>query len=177
MFYDIFCAILAVLTANSFMKRGSTLFLRAAILIIGGVVLAFCIFGLPSMWKGGDNPQVTSTIRLMVIVTYITALPFYFALSQGWKLLNAIDRNTAFSEASVHALRRIKYSATMISVMHIASMPFFFAFAEADDAPGVILIGGAIFIGAPLVIAVFAAVLEKLLQNAIDIKSENELTV
>lgn len=159
------------------MKRGSTLFLRTALIVIGGVILAFCIFGLPSMWKGGDSPQVTSTIRLMVIVSYITALPFYFALSRGWKLLNAIDKNTAFSETSVRALKQIKYSAAMISIMHTASMPFFFAFAQADDAPGVILIGGALFIGAPLVVAVFAAVLQKLLQSALDIKSENELTV
>ncbi len=161
------------------MKRGSTLFLRIALIIIGGVILAFCIFGLPSMWKGGpaEFPQVTSTIRLMVVVTYISAIPFYFALYKGWQLLGYIDKNTAFSQKSVDALRKIKYSAVMISILHLASMPFFFAFADSDDAPGVVLIGGAIFIATPLVIAVFAAVLQKLLQNAIDIKSENELTV
>ncbi|MGV2643750.1 DUF2975 domain-containing protein, partial [Clostridium perfringens] len=47
---------------------------------------------------------------------------------------------------------------------------------EKDDAPGIILIGMAL-IFASIVIAVFAAVLQKLLQEAIDIKSENDLTV
>lgn len=48
--------------------------------------------------------------------------------------------------------------------------------ADADDAPGVVLIGMAITF-APIAIVVFAAVLQKLLKNAIDIKSENDLTV
>ena len=55
-------------------------------------------------------------------------------------------------------------------------MPIFYLIAEADDAPGIILIG-MVIIFAALVIAVFAAVLQKLLQEAIDIKSENDLTV
>lgn len=36
---------------------------------------------------------------------------------------------------------------------------------------------GMVIIGAPMVIAVFAAVLQRLLQEAIDIKSENDLIV
>ncbi len=48
--------------------------------------------------------------------------------------------------------------------------------AERDDAPGIIIIG-MIMIFASLVIAVFAAVLQRLLKDAIDIKSENDLTV
>lgn len=48
--------------------------------------------------------------------------------------------------------------------------------AERDDAPGIIVIG-LIIIFASMVIAVFAAVLQKLLKEAIAIKSENDLTV
>ena len=48
--------------------------------------------------------------------------------------------------------------------------------AEIDDAPGIIVIG-LVIIFASMVIAVFAAVLQRLLQEAIDIKSENDLTV
>lgn len=55
-------------------------------------------------------------------------------------------------------------------------MPFFYLLAEKDDAPGIILIG-MVFVFAAFVVAVFAAVLQKLLKNAIDIKSENDLTV
>ena len=48
--------------------------------------------------------------------------------------------------------------------------------AQWDDAPGLALID-LVIIGASMVIAVFAAVLQRLLQEAIDIKTENDLTV
>lgn len=54
--------------------------------------------------------------------------------------------------------------------------PLFYIFAEVDDAPGVIFVGLVVPFTS-MVIAVFAAVLQKLLQEAINIKSENDLTV
>ena len=55
-------------------------------------------------------------------------------------------------------------------------MPYIYYVAERDDAPGGILIG-LILIAAPTIVTVFAATLEELLKNAIEIKSENDLTV
>jgi hypothetical protein len=55
-------------------------------------------------------------------------------------------------------------------------MPLIIYVAEKDDAPGAVLIG-LVFIFATLIVGVFAAVLERLLQNAIELKSENDLTV
>lgn len=61
-------------------------------------------------------------------------------------------------------------------MIYVLGLPLFYLLAERDDAPGVILIGMAVIFAA-MVIAVFAAVLQKLLKEAIDIKSENDLTV
>ena len=47
---------------------------------------------------------------------------------------------------------------------------------DMDDAPGIVMIG-LIIIFACMVIAVFAAVLQKLLKNAIAIKQENDYTI
>ncbi|MNF13629.1 hypothetical protein D3C80_2155360 [compost metagenome] len=55
-------------------------------------------------------------------------------------------------------------------------MPLFYLMAEKDDAPGIIVIG-LILIFASTVIAVFAAVLQRLLKEAIELKSEIDLTV
>ena len=107
---------------------------------------------------------------------YASAIPFYFALYQAFKLLSYIDKNKAFSELSVKALKNIKYCAITISILYVLGMPLFYLMAERDDAPGIILIG-LVIIFASMVIAVFAAVLQRLLQEAIDIKSENDLTV
>lgn len=160
------------------MKKVSTHFLRAAICFIGLVVVAFCVFALPSMWHGAsaEFPYASTSVFLIMVGLYLTAIPFFIALWQTFKLLGYIDQNTAFSELSVTALKNIKYCALAITALYMAFVPLLFPIADADDAPGLILIGAAISC-APLVVAVFAAVLQRLLQNAIELKSENELTV
>ncbi|RAR43895.1 DUF2975 domain-containing protein [Paenibacillus sp. MDMC362] len=160
------------------MKRGSTLFLRIAVILIGIPVLALCIFVVPEIAEFISElyPDHTYLRYLVFIDLYATAIPFYFALYQAYKLLGYIDKNKAFSELSVRVLKNIKNCAAIISSLFVVGMPLFYLIAEKDDAPGIILIGMAL-IFASMVIAVFAAVLQKLLKEAIDIKSENDLTV
>ncbi|MBU9711357.1 DUF2975 domain-containing protein [Evansella tamaricis] len=163
------------------MKRGSTLFLKIAVICIGIPVLALCIFLLPQIGKEAiEAVDKGSTVAYMVFgilgIMYGSTIPFYFALYQALNLLNYIDKNHAFSELSVTALKKIKICALIISGFYVMAIPFVYIIAEIDDAPGLIIVG-LIMIFAPLVIAVFAAVLQRLLQEAITIKSENDLTV
>ncbi len=111
-----------------------------------------------------------------LIGLYVTALVFFVALYQTLKLLSYIDKNQSFSELSVKSLKNINYCAITISALYVVFMPLIYLMAEVGDAPGCILIGMVIIFGC-MVVAVFAAVLQKLLKNAIDIKSENDLTV
>lgn len=154
------------------MKRGSTLFLKFVIVLTGIAAFAVCIFVLPR----AIGPIDASGYDPILLSMYVTVVPFFIVLYQGLKLLNYIDKNTAFSESSVKALKYIKYCASLDSLLYAVGMPYIFYVADKDDAPGAVLIG-LVFVVAPLVVAVFAAVLQKLLQNAIDIKSENDLTV
>ncbi|WP_169089148.1 DUF2975 domain-containing protein [Paenibacillus sp. PL91] len=160
------------------MERGTTLFLKVAVIIIGIPVLALCIFLVPEIANFAAElyPDHTFLKYLVLIDLYATAIPFYYALYQAFKLLGYIDRNKAFSELSVSVLKNIKYCAITISSLFVVGMPLFYLIAEKDDAPGIIVIG-MVLIFASMVIAVFAAVLQKLLKEAIDIKSENDLTV
>lgn len=164
------------------MKQGSTLFLRLAVIAIGIPVLALCIFLLPKIaivameefQKGATTlPFVVFGILLIL---YVSAVPFYFALYQALKLLSYIDRNEAFSQMSVTALKKIKTCAISISCLYVVALPLVYVIAKWDDAPGLMLIA-LVIIGASMVIAVFAAVLQRLLQEAIKIKTENELTI
>ncbi|MDM5452339.1 DUF2975 domain-containing protein [Peribacillus simplex] len=160
------------------MKQVSTIFLKIAVILIGMPILALCIFLVPGIAKFAAElyPDMAYLKYLVLIVLYASAIPFYFALYQAFKLLSFIDKNKAFSELSVRALKKIKYCAITISSLYVAGMPLFYLMAEMDDAPGIILIG-LVVIFASMVIAVFAAVLQRLLQEAIDIKSENDLIV
>ncbi|MFD3203270.1 DUF2975 domain-containing protein [Bacillus sp. LR_5] len=141
-------------------------------------MLALCIFLVPKIanYSAELFPNIAYIKYLVFIYLYVTAIPFYFALYQAFKLLSYIDKNKAFSGLSVRALKNIKYCAVTISIFYAAGMPVFYLIAEIDDAPGIIVIG-LVIIFASMVIAVFAAVLQKLLKEAIDIKSENDLTV
>jgi hypothetical protein len=153
------------------MKRGSTLFLKVAILLFGTAVLALCIYLVYALIRvdvGGYRP--------ILIGMLVAAIPFFIGAYQTFRLLNYIDQKKAFTELSVKALRKIKYCGITISALYAAGMPYIFLVAVRDDAPGVVLLG-LIFTFAPLIIAVFSAVLQKMLQNAIDIKSENDLTI
>ncbi|WP_141992914.1 DUF2975 domain-containing protein [Bacillus sp. B4EP4a] len=160
------------------MKLGTTLFLKIAVIFIGIPVLALCIFFVPEIANFAAElyPDMTYLKYLVFIDLYASAIPFYFALYQAFKLLSYIDKNKAFSELSVRALKTIKNCAITISGLYVLGMPLFYLIADMDDAPGIILIG-MVVIFASMVIAVFAAVLQRLLQEAIDIKSENDLIV
>ena len=159
------------------MKR-ETLFLKVAVFLMGIPVLALCIFSVPAIARGFSEiiPGMGYVQYLVYIGLYATALAYFLALYQAYRLLSYIDRNEAFSDLSVKALKNIKYCAMAISGFYVLLMPIIYLFAEYDDAPGVIVIGMIMIFGA-MVIAVFAAVLQKLLNTAIEIKSENELTV
>ena len=159
-------------------KRGSTTFLKVIIFLVGIAVLALCIFLVPKIgnFAGELYPDIAYMKSLVLIDMYAAAIPFYFALYQAFKLLSYIDKNQAFSELSVKALKNIKYCAITISTLYLLGMPLYYLMAKRVDPPSFIPIG-LVIIFASMVIAVFSAVLQRLLQEAINIKSENDLTV
>lgn len=160
------------------MSRGSTLFLKTVIILMGLPVLAGCIYGLSRFNPNSPywaSPELEKLQYPLLIGMYLAMIPFFVALYQTLKLLSYIDRNEAFSKLSVKALKTIKYCAVAIIIVFALEMPFFYLLTKADDAPGILI--GLVIIFASLVIAVFAAVLQRLLQDAIDIKEENDLIV
>ncbi|MCP4609525.1 MAG: DUF2975 domain-containing protein [Planctomycetes bacterium] len=154
------------------MKPGSTMFLKSVVSLIGIATLALCVFLLLVTISSED---ARGFLPILVGI-YIAAIPFFFALYQALKLLIYIDKSKAFSDLSVKALKNIKYCSIAISALYTAIMPYIINIADKDDAPGFTALGFVI-IFASIVIAAFAALLQKLLQEALVIKTENELTV
>lgn len=156
------------------MERGSTFILRAVITVIGLIVLAICLFALPA----GISSELAGDFDYGWIFAglYIAAIPFFFALYQALKLLNYIDKNKSFTLQSVNALKNIKFCGLAISALFTLGMPYIFYVADRDDAPGVAAIAFVI-IGASFVVAAAANLFQQLIKNAVDIKSENDLTV
>lgn len=159
------------------MKR-ETMFLKLSVFFISIPVLALCIFVLPLIAKDAavGSRKMAYVLYGILIIMYVSVIPFLMALFQAFKLLRYIDTNNAFSELSVKALKNIKNCATTISVLYVVGLPLFYIVGEIDDAPGVILVGMS-FIFAPMIVTVFAGVLQKLLKNAIDMKNDNDLMI
>lgn len=163
---------------NFIAKRGATLILKVTLFIMGIAVILLSIFAFPSLYKGGslEFPEASKAVLLIVIGLYATTVPFFIALWHAFKFLSYIDRNQTFTLSSVQALKKIKYCAIVIGILYMGGLPALLPIAEADDAPG-LLIFGFLFACIPIVVAIFTEVLERLLKNAIEIKSENDLTV
>lgn len=160
------------------MKRGSTFFLKGVVVLIGLAALAVCIFWLPEMARrdAEAHPETSYLQYPFLAGAYLLSVPFFVALYQAFKLLTYIDRNNAFSELSVRALKYIKYSGFTLSSIFASGILFVILFIDDDDVAGVIGMG-LMCTFASAVIAIFAAVLQRLLKHAIAIKSENDLTV
>jgi len=160
------------------MKRSSTAVLKFAIFLVGLPVLAGCIYGLSRFDPNSPYwalPELEKLQYPLLIGMYIGMIPFFVALYQALKLLGYIDRNETFSALSINAVKKIKLCAITIMIVYVIELPFLYLLTLADDAPGIII--GLFVIFVSLIVAVASAVLQKLLQEAMQIKSENDLIV
>lgn len=145
------------------MKK-ETFFLKAVVILIGLIILAACIFWLPTFI--GYLPYV------VIIGAYLTAIVFFFALYQTLKLLGYIEKNKTFTKLARKSLNYIKYCAFSIIIIYIILIPILFPIADADDAPG--LIGFPIIIVfISSVIVVSTSLLEKIVKKGMDLKLKN----
>lgn len=158
------------------MNRGSTLFLKVVILLIG-IGATACLVWFPQTEGRASNLDLISIYSdPFIIYIYIASIPFFFGLYQAFKLLNLIDANKAFSQNAVNTLKNMKFAALVLIGFIVLAGLYLRFFVQGEDIAGPTAFG----IGFSLVIAVIAtaaAVSERILQNAIDIKSENDLTV
>jgi hypothetical protein len=111
-----------------------------------------------------------------IVLVYIGSIPFFVALYQVVKLLSYIGQNKAFSQVAMKTVRTIKQCAIAIIGFVAVEEIFIMLNHGSDDPAGGIFMGVLITFGS-IVIATTAAMFERILQNAVDIKSENDLTV
>jgi hypothetical protein len=158
------------------LKHGSTLFLKIVISLIGMVTLAGLIWFPQTEGRAANLDLFRIYADPLIIYCFFASIPFFVALYNGIKLLTYVDQNKVFSESAVKAVRNIKYCAIILSGFIVVGILYIRLFAHGDDPAGPTALG--IFTTfASIVMATAAAVFERLLQNAVDIKSENDLTV
>ncbi|WP_243385162.1 DUF2975 domain-containing protein [Bacillus kexueae] len=158
------------------MKHITTTFLKLTLFTIGLTILTLSIFWLPWLSENTVNmfPEYSHLQYPVLMGIYVTALPFFFALYQAFKILKYIEEGRAFLELSVQALNYIIVSAIAISILYVFGA--IILISQSALHPGIAIMGILIVLTS-FVIAAFTAILQKLLKSALDIKLENELTV
>lgn len=160
-------------------KRGSTLFLRASLFGIACIVVFFSslmVVNVYSNWAE-QSPELKGWRFPIILVIFSVVITLFVAFRQIWRLLGLVDKRKAFSQTSVDAMRTVKYCGFIISGLFVTWAPLVLHTANNDDAPGLIILFGTVFIVIPFVVGVLAGIAQKLFQNAVDIKKENDLTV
>ncbi|KKW12944.1 MAG: hypothetical protein UY52_C0051G0004 [Parcubacteria group bacterium GW2011_GWC2_49_9] len=161
------------------MKKSSILFLQVVIVaLIIGVLVAL-------LWEPHlEGRNVNATLFEIyfkdpfLAYVYLGSIPFFVGLYQAFKVLGYIGQNKTFSQETVKALRIIKYCALITAGAIVAADAFLMIAARStgEDAAGAVALG-IVATFTSIIIATAAAVFEKTLQSAVDIKSENDLTV
>ncbi|HEY1201421.1 MAG TPA: DUF2975 domain-containing protein [Niastella sp.] len=159
------------------MKRISIIFLQAVVVLIGIVALAILIRFPLTEGRAAHLDLFSIYFDPFILYGYASSIVFFVALYKAFKLLGYIGQNKVFSSNAVKALKSIKYCAIVISALIVAAGLFIRIFHNKEDDPAGFLAVCIVTTFVAVVIATAAAIFEKVLQNAIDMKSENDLTI
>ena len=159
------------------MKRISIRFLQAVIVLIGIAALSIMI-RFPLTEGRAENLDLFSIyFDPFILYGYASSIVFFVALYKAFKLLGYIGQNKLFSPNSVRTLRGIKYCAVIFCILIVMAGLYIRIFHNEDDDPAGFLAMCIVVTFISIAVATAVAVLEKLLQNAVDMKSENDLTI
>lgn len=165
------------------MKKSLTYFARVVVLFVGLAAIAICVILLPELAReeAVGRPAGAQDVTIPFLLgSYVLATPFFVALYQTHKLLTFIDNGKAFSQKSLKALQNIKVCAIIFSLLVILATTLGLIFSKMvdpnEDVTFMVPLG-LVFTFVPTVIAVFVAVLQKLISDAMSLKDENDLIV
>ncbi|MDO5457988.1 MAG: DUF2975 domain-containing protein [Atopococcus tabaci] len=82
------------------MKKISTIFLKAAVILLGLPVLSMGIRGLFLLVNYPASPDFAPILYPIIIGLYLSMIPYFIALYQSIKLIDSIDKDVSFSELS-----------------------------------------------------------------------------
>jgi hypothetical protein len=159
------------------MKRASIIFLQAAVVLIGLVALAILIRFPLTEGRAANLDLVSIYLDPFILYGYAASIAFFVALYKAFRLLGYIGQNKVFSSGAVKALKSIKYCAIVLSILIVIAGLYIRMFHSKDDDPAGFLAICIATTFVSVIVATAAAIFEKILQNAIDMKSENDLTI
>lgn len=159
------------------MKKTSILFLQGVVVLIG-ILALFLLIRFPMMEGRAQNLDLFSIYSdPFILYGYASSIAFFIALYKAFRLLGYIAQEKLFSTASIKTLRSIRYCAIASGILIVLAGLYIMIFHHKDDDPAGFLGMCILTTFICIAVATAIAVLERILQNAVDMKSENDLTI
>lgn len=158
------------------MKKPSTLFLKAVLLLGSVTVLAGLIYFPQTEGRAANLDLISIYSDPLIMYVYLSSIPFFYGIFQAMNLLNLIDMNKAFTQSAVNTLRNMKLASIAMIALVAGAELFLHFVAKGDDLAGPTMLGLCVCLTFA-VIATATSIFQKLFQNAVDLQSENDLTV
>jgi len=150
--------------------RISTIFLQAVTVLVGIGAVALLL------WEPhieGRNAHATLFQIYFndpfLAFAYIASFSFFAGLYQAFRLLGYARDNKMFSQASVKAMRTIRFCAIAM-IGFVTAGEILIMLADSDDRAGGVFMGILIAFGSLVVVAA-AAMFEQILRDAMSMKS------
>ncbi len=157
-------------------QRELSLLLKAAIVVtVLGTLLLLSFFA----YSMGDemrmeNPEVAYLFWPCLIFLWASSLPFFAALLLGWRIATDMGRNRSFCHENAQRLKWVCWLALLEAAVYIGAVVTLGVLHLASPGIALLLL---FTVAAGLVVAVIAAVLSHLVDKAVALQQENDLTV
>jgi len=149
------------------MKSSAALFLQGAVVLTGLAALTF-LLGEPHL-EGRNAHATLFEIYFkdpFLAYVYVGSIPFFVALYRAFGLFGHVQRNGAFTPATVKVLRTIKRCGLALLGFAAGGVAIILVFGDKEDRPPGLFMGFlAVLVSNS--IAVGAAMFERNLQNAL----------
>lgn len=159
------------------MTKFSNAFLQFVIVLIGLITITFLIWAPLNEGRATNLNLFRIYADPFILLVYTASIAFFAALYQAFKLLRYIGQNQVFTSGAVKTLQKIKHFGIILCGLILFIGLYIKIFHSEEDDPAGFIAICIVTTFSSFVVATAAAIFEKLLQNAVDMKTENDLTV
>ncbi|MBO4591351.1 MAG: DUF2975 domain-containing protein [Eubacterium sp.] len=157
-------------------SKAITYWLKAVTIFIALLGLAF--FGGATayayMFRPDYNDPVPDYLRQNIVFIWITASICYFILFFFWRIVTEIGKDNSFSIENVQNFKSMAFGGILIIIEYIVRIIIWLIRGQIELIP---LSYTLLKILAFIIFVILCYAMSKLVQNAYEIKQENELTI
>lgn len=150
--------------------------LKISVVLIALIIGILILFWLPNIANYMEEmfPECSFMKKPLLIGISSTGIPFYIAVFYVFKLIKLIEKDEVFTLLARDFLKVISKCSLAEIVLYFGGIVYLYINNAAH--PSIVILGLLIMFAA-FIIYIFIEILSELLLKAVEIKTENELTI